>query len=299
MEASEKELKALINLLDDPDDEIYQLIKNKFLSLGQEIVPVLENVWETGDSFNHIVQTRIENIIHQIQFDSISFELSDWASNGGKDLLEGAILVAKYQYPDLNVDKLKNKIEQIIQDVWLEVNENLTALEKVKVLNHVLYDVHGFSGNTANFHAPQNSYLNNVLESKKGNPLSLSILYAVVSQRLEIPIYGVNLPQHFILAYTGTETTVNLDGYQEKEVVLFYVNPFSRGAIFNKKEIDLFLKQLGIEPIPMFYEPCSNVEIIRRLLKNLIFSYEKLGYPNKTEELNELYNSLGPFPQKA
>ncbi len=287
-----KELSALINLLDDPDEEIYNLIKSKFLTMGYEVIPVLENVWETGDSFNHIVQTRIENIIHKIQFDAVFGKLTRWCLDGGKDLLEGALIITKYQYPDLNEEKIYKKLEQLTQDVWLEINDDLTALEKVKVLNHILYDVHGFSGNTANFHAPQNSYLNNVLESKKGNPLSLSLLYAIVSQRLNIPLYGVNLPQHFILAYTAQEITVNMEGYQEKDVVLFYVNPFSRGAIFNKKEIDVFLKQLGIDPKDSFYEPCNNVEIIKRLLKNLIFSYEKLGYPSKTEELNELYNAI-------
>jgi hypothetical protein len=74
--------------------------------------------------------------------------------------------------------------------------------------------------------------------------------------------------------------------------VLFYINPFSKGAVFGQKEIDAFLKQLRLNALTIFYEPCSNLEIIKRLLRNLIASYEKLGYPDKSEELKELLNSL-------
>jgi regulator of sirC expression with transglutaminase-like and TPR domain len=281
------ELNALINLLDDPDEEIFSMVKGKLLSLGHDVIPVLENVWEMGDPFNNLVQTRIETIIHKIQFDSICSALKQWAEDGAIDILTGAILVARYQYPDLDENKIKSKLDQISRDVWIELNDHLTALEKVRILNHIIFDVHGFSGNTSNYHAPQNSYINNVVESKKGNPLSLSILYAIVAQKLSIPIYGINLPQHFILAYVDTES------HQDPELehdgqVLFYINPFSRGAVFSKKEIDSFLKQLNLESDEAFYQPCSNMDIIKRLIANLIYSYEKLGYPSKKEELQNL-----------
>ncbi|MDQ3192961.1 MAG: transglutaminase-like domain-containing protein [Bacteroidota bacterium] len=285
-----KEIKALIDLLDDPDEEVYSHVKVKLLSFGEQIIPVLEHVWEMGDPFNNIIQTRIETIIHKIQFDNISGELTKWAKEGTNDLLTGAILIAKYQYPDLNEEKIKSKLDQITRDVWLELNDNLTALEKVRILNHIIFDVHGFSGNTVNYHAPQNSYINNVLESKKGNPLSLSILYAIIGQKLGIPVYGVNLPQHFILAYVDKNNTD--ETFTSQDEVLFYVNPFSRGAVFSKKEIDAFLKQLNVEPNTSFYEPCSNLNIIIRLLNNLIHSYDKLGYPSKKEELKDLLVSL-------
>ena len=286
-----KELNALISLLDDPDETVFKQVSMKFLSLGQEIIPVLEDAWE--HSFDTLIQNRIENIIHQIQFDIIKDALRDWSHPDRQNLLEGALLIARYQYPDVDFVKIKKQIDQIKQDVWLELNENLTALEKVKIINHILFDVHNFSGNTTNYHAPQNSYINNVLESKKGNPLLLAIIYTIVAQNLDIPIYGVNLPEHFILCYVDTEHmgVPSVKG-NEGSNVLFYINPFSKGTVFGQKEIDAFLKQLKLEQIPGFYEPCSNLEIIKRLLRNLIASYEKLGYPDKSEELKMLLGSL-------
>jgi hypothetical protein len=288
-----KELNALISLLDDPDQDVFENIRNKLLSLGQEVIPVLEDAWE--HSFDTVIQNRIENIIHKIQFEKIAEKLREWSKPENQNLLDGALLVARYQYPDLNEEKIRKHLDQIKQDVWLELNDNLTALEKVKVINHIFFDVHNFSGNTTNYHAPQNSYINNVLESKKGNPLSLSLLYAIIAQGLGLPVYGVNLPEHFVLAYKDTFGGSNLPMVLQPtdSNVLFYINPFSKGSVFGKKEVTAFLKQLKLQPEPAYYEPCSNLDIVKRLIRNLINSYEKLGYPSKKEELNLLLYMLG------
>ena len=289
-EKDKSQINALISLLDDPDNEVFENIKHKLLSIGGEVIPMLEDAWE--HSFDTLIQGRIENIIHKIQFENIINGLKNWAKEGNQKLLEGAILVAKYQYPDLNEKKIKKQLDQIKQDIWLELNDNLTALEKVKVINHIVFDVHGFSGNTTNFHAPENSYLNNVLESKKGNPLSLSILYIIIAQNLDIPIYGVNLPEHFILAYRDESKNLPVLTKDKDDKIFFYINAFSKGSVFSKKEVDAFLKQLKLSPNAIYYNPCSNFEIIKRLIRNLIQSHEKLCYPGKGDELKIILASL-------
>lgn len=286
---NQAEVNALIDLLDDPDVDIFNNVKDRLMSYGEEVIPELESAWEA--SFNNLVQNRIEDIIHNIQFTNIRTKLEAWAEKVDPNLLEGAILIAKYQYPDVDEERIINKIEVIKRDIWLELNPNLTALEKVRVMNHIIFEIHGYSGNTANFHAPQNSYLNNVLESKKGNPLSLSILYSVIAQSLGLPVYGVNLPEHFILAYKDEFEDLGLEDHPYG--VLFYINTFSKGTVFGKREIDTFLKQINMQPLDMFYSPCTNVDIIRRMLRNLIAAYEKLGYPEKVQDLEQLILALG------
>lgn len=287
-QSQEKSLRAMILLLEDPDEEIFSEIRNRLLSLGNEVIPTLEDVWE--NTFNNALQSRIEDIIQTIQFNSTQEELKLWTATGGIDLLQGTMLIARYQYPDLDEEAIRHQIELIRKDVWLELNPNLTAFEKVRVINHILFDVYNFTGNTSNYHAPQNSYINNVLESKRGNPLLLSILYSCIAQGLNIPIYGVNLPEHFILAYRDEYTLREND--EEEEPILFYINPFSKGAVFSRREIDTFLKQLKLEPNRIFYESCSNVDIIQRQIRNLITAYEKLGYPTKVEDLKKLLNTI-------
>src|SRR3954465_14583356 len=286
-----KEVIALITLLDDPDEGIYSQVKDRFVTLGPPAIPHLETAWE--NSFDAIMQKRIETIIHTIQFETLQKALKQWANDEADDLLKGVLLLARYQYPDLDENKIRKQIQQIKQDVWLELHDDLTALEKVKIINHILFEVHQFSGNITNYHAPQNSFINNVLESKKGNPVMLSIVYALICKELNIPVYGVNLPQHFVLAYVNDYANlIDVNNKTLSNNILFYINPFSKGLMFHQKDIDQFLKQLNLEPEAKYYLPCSNVDILKRCINNLIYSYEKLGYLEKVDELKNLDSQL-------
>ena len=283
---TKNEIQALISLLDDPDHGVLDLVKGKLLSMGQNVIPDLEAAWE--NAFGTLQQNRIEELIHNIQFEKIKEDLKKWANSNDNNLIEGSAIIARYQYPDIDAAKINAIVEQIKQDVWLELNPGLTAMETVKVFNHILFEVHGFSGNTGNYHAPQNSFINNVLESKKGNPISLSILYIEIARRLNLPIYGVNLPQHFILAYLDKPGFFPFPSLSEEQDVLFYINPFSRGSIFSRKDVDAYLRQLNIGPVMTFYNPCSAMDIIRRVINNLMNSFEKLGSPEKVKEMEIL-----------
>ena len=290
-EMSLKEVIALITLLDDPDETIYSEVRNRFIVLGPPAIPHLETAWE--NSFEALMQKRIELIIHSIQFEALQKALKDWSINENDDLLKGVLLLARYQYPDLDESKVHKHIAQIKQDVWLELHDDLTALEKVKIVNHILFEVHQFGGNITNYHAPQNSFINNVLESKKGNPLMLSVIYAIICKELNIPVYGINLPQHFVLAYVNDYANlIDVNNKTLSNNILFYINPFSKGLIFSQKDIDQFLKQLNLDPDNKYYLPCSNVEIVKRCINNLVFSYEKLGYMEKLDELKRLEKLL-------
>jgi regulator of sirC expression with transglutaminase-like and TPR domain len=275
------EINSLIKLLDDPDKEIFEHVHEKLLSYGSEAIDYLESAWE--QAFDPILQERIANSVHEIQFRNIKESLKLWYQSGSFDLLQGVLTINKYQYPDLDEQKVINQIEAIKRDVWLQMIYDASPAEKVKLINHVFYNIYGFSGNTSNHHDPQNSYLSAVLESKKGNQISLAIIYSIIAQKLDIPVYGVNLPQHFILAYVDESMETEFEGG-----ILFYINAFNRGVMFGRRDVDMFLKNLKLRAEKQFYEPCSNADIIRRILRNLISAYENLGSTEKVAELNQL-----------
>jgi regulator of sirC expression with transglutaminase-like and TPR domain len=286
----EQDISSLIHLLDDPDEGIYSHIRIQILALGEEIIPNLENAWETN-IFGVLFQNRIEQLIHDIQFEALLKHLEMWKNAGAASLLDGVILIDRFQYPDFDQEQMLKTLEQIQQDIWLELNANLTAFEQVKVMNHILYEVYGFNGNTNNYHNPKNSFLNIVLESKKGNPLSLSLIYSIIAQNLDLPIYGVNLPRHFVLAYLDRFSLYKTNNIYTADV-LFYINPFSKGTVFSVKEIDHFLEQLKLEQDPKYYQPCTNVDILIRALSNLSNSYTKLGDTAKVEEIKKMMGVL-------
>ncbi len=280
---------ALVRLIEDPDESIYEHVRDELISKGPQIIPILESSWEAED-YGLLFQTRIENLINEIQFISAKNRLKKWIESPNKDLLEGAIIVAQYQYPNVDEDEIKNKVQLIRKDIWLELNEGQTAYEKVRIFNKVFYGKFGFKGNSQNFHSPLNSYINTVLETKKGNPLSLCLLYSVLACSLDMPIHGVNLPNHFILAYMDEYNTATLSGNANEFGVLFYINAFSRGGIFDENEIKAFLKGINKEELSEYFAPCSNTDIIKRMVTNLINSFQQSGSKRKVNELTELRN---------
>ncbi len=281
---SKNHLQALIRLVEDPDEIVYSHVHDKLLDYGKDAIPFLEISWEEED-WGLLFQSRIETIIHEIQFSEACRELKQWRESEDKDLLKGAIAVAKYQYPGLNEDAIYADIEKIKQDVWLEINQKNTALEKVRILNKIFFGIHHFKGNSKNFLSPLNSFINTVLETRKGNPLSLCLIYSIIAQKMGMPIYGVNLPNHFVLAYLDENKIHHQMGNSNSHGVLFYINPFSKGSLFDENEVKEFLNSLNLAHKREYFEPCSNTQIINRMLTNLIAAFQEVGNAEKVNEL--------------
>lgn len=273
MELDKNEFKALVSLLEDEDEEVNRHVEGKIMSLGSDIIPFLEEQWE--NSFDPTIQRKIEDMIHTLQFTQLKERFRAWKESGEQSLLEGMWLISLYQYPDTELNDINKEIEQIYYDIWVELKEDLHPYDQIKIINGALFTKLKFRANTKNFHSPNNSFLKSVLESKKGNPISLSVVYMLVAEKLGLPVYGVNLPNLFIITYKNDE-------------VQFYVNAFNRGLIFSKKDIDNYLANLNLTPKPIYYEPCSNEDIIKRVLRNLIMAFDKLGEHHRSEEIKEL-----------
>lgn len=278
-------IKALITLLDDPDQEIFGPVAEKLLGQGEEVIPLLEQAWE--HSLSPLVQDRIENLIADIQKQTTEKGMYAWTNSLNPRLIDGALWVSRLAYPELDQEHTTLQIDKIKKDVWLELNQNLTALEKVKVLNYILFDVHGFANHSSNVFSLPSSYIHQVIETKRGNPYSLAIIYAGIAQLLELPIYGVNLPRNFLLAYKDPIFSAMEDA-PNKSKVLFYINPFNKGAVLSYKEIDYYLEQQNYEKREEYYLPCSNKQTVIRLIEHIVASYAKLGLNEKVESMQQL-----------
>lgn len=296
------ELRSLVALLDDDDPEVLLHIEQKLLSLGKQVIPFLEEEWGELKDIYH--QQRLENIIHQLQLNELLQEFKEWQASKEQDLLHGVYLVCKYRFPDYNKQQLINAIEKLRLDVWLEMNFELSPYEKVRIINYILYQINGFKGNVDNYHDPSNSFINQVLETKRGNPILLATIYILIAQRLNIPIFGVNLPQHFVLAYLEEfgKSNVEMRFNDIEEMlnksgkILFYINAFNGGTIFSKTNLEQFLQQINIAANNDFLVPCSNLDIVKRILRNLASAYEKLKKPNKQQEIMKILYALGEPP---
>lgn len=274
---TDKELNALVSLLDDTDQEVKNHVWEKLTSFGHEVIPFLEKKWE--ESFNPDIQKEIEELVHNLQFSQLKERLKEWKKSEDQDLLSGLWILNTYQYPDLDFEKLSADMHQIYFDVWTAFKNDLMPYEQVRIINSVLFNQLRFSANTKNFHSPANSMLNSVLETKKGNPISLCSIYLLVAQKLGLPIYGVNLPNLFVLTYKSKDAS-------------FYINAFNKGLIFSKQDINNYLEHLKIESRETFFQPCTHKDILIRSMRNLIVAFEKLGELQKVDEIHQLLDIL-------
>ncbi len=285
----QKKISSLISLIDDQDQGVFELVQEQILNLGSDVLPFLYNAYDLSDS--KIMSNRLMVLIDQLNFTKTLDDIKDWKLHNSQNLYEGLSIIAHFQYPKLDIDKITKTINKIRHELWLEVNDNMTALEKVKILNHLFFDIHMFRGDTTDFFAPENFFLNDVILRKKGSPLTISVIYSIIAQSVSIPIYGVNMPNHFIVAYTDRLYSQPLSDIKINNI-LFFINPFNRGEIYSYKEMNQFLKSMKVNPHNRFLLPCSNITIIKRNLKNLINTYKNLGKKDKVEAFNLILNEL-------
>ncbi len=283
-------LKALIDLLDDPDRQVFESVERELLKENHSIIPVLEEKWEL--SYDETCQERIENLIQDLQFKKTKNLLKIWIKTKERALIDGLLIVDRFQYPDINQEIIRQKTEKIKKSVWLELNDSLTLLEKTTILNHFFFNVHGFSVNHKNPRSPQNCYLNQLLDTKKGNPVSLALLYAHLAQQLGLPARLIDFPKNPLIAITDHELASKVHGKGSDTEVLFYINPSNKGSIASRKEIAYHLRKNNYTPEYRYAEPQTDILFLFRLLETLLEAFQTTGFTEKEKRTNEL---LGLF----
>lgn len=287
MEAT-KEISALFSLIDDPDEEVFGLVSERIIDYGRNIIPSLEHLWETVPE-EHI-QQRIELIIHKLHYRDLSEDFRQWNVAGHHDLMLGAMMVSRFQYPDISTTPVLQEIEKIRRNIWLELNNYLTPLEQTNIVTSILYSYYGLKGNEINYQELNEFYIHKVLEAKRGNQVSNGILYLVMTELLDIPVRAINIPKQFVLAYFKPGySNENLKDHQEK--IEFFIDPIN-GQVFTQKDVMNYFNRIQVEAIPGFFKPQSNKEVIKHLLEETgkCFTADKDVY--KQKELSELANLL-------
>ncbi|MFH1119373.1 MAG: transglutaminase family protein [Bacteroidota bacterium] len=281
------QLEALISLLDEPDHGSFIKVRDQIFAYGSSAVPLLENAWE--NTFDNSIQQRIEDIIHNIQYDQLFLDLTQWAHYGNSDLLEAYLIFTRYQFQSIDQEAIRQQIKQIHRDIWLELNDNLTALEKVKVLNHIIYDLHGMQLPTRQVSEPRFLFLNNLLDSRTGYSFAIGVLYTLLAQSLNLPVYGVILPgERYVMAWLDASGS----SPDEKARVMFYINPENRGGVFTRNEIAALLKKMKIPADEKIFRPVSARVILDKFFELLSYLYSTNGENTRVREIDHLRSAL-------
>ncbi|HOZ84635.1 MAG TPA: transglutaminase family protein [Niabella sp.] len=286
---NDKEIKALLSLLEDPDKEVFEAISSRIVAYGNPIIDNLEELWE--HTFDEEIQERIEMIIHRIHFSNLKNDFKEWAVAPHSDLLPGALLVSKLLYPDLQTAKVIQDIERLRRNIWLELNNYLTPLEQINVIQSILYNYFGLKNSSTKDLQPQDYLLSHIIESKKGNQTGNGVLYLLLTELLDIPVKLILIPQQFVLAYLKSGN--NKDQENLHLNIEFFIDP-SIGQIFTHNDLYNYFNKTTQPVLPDYFKPQGNKKIIEKLLADLSQCYSidhKLYMKAEIIELIEIINS--------
>ena len=283
-----KEINALLHLIDDPDEDVYTSVSDRILSIGMGIIPNLEHLWE--NTTNLQIQERIEHIIHQLHFRDLKEAFAAWKKNPA-DLLEGTLLVSRYHYPEMQVLQVRQDVEKIRRNIWIELNQYLTPLEQTSVFNSILYNYYKLSGIETAYHHPEDFLVNKGIELKKGNALCTGLIYLVLCELLDIPVKAVQIPRQFILGYMDAPDSSANDTRSPGEKIKFFIDPVN-GQVYSHKDIESYFKRTETSPPADCFKPLNNIALIRLQLEELARCFDEPANYYKLEELKEISGML-------
>jgi regulator of sirC expression with transglutaminase-like and TPR domain len=285
----EAEINALFKLIDDPDEEVFNTIADRLLNYGTPIIPDLEHLWE--NTLDEATLERIEIMIYKLRLQDLKEAFVEWKSKPDPSLFEGALLVTKFQFPELAIDSLRHQMEKIRRNIWLELNNYLTPLEQANVIRNILFNYYQIKGVEVNYEKPEEFLISAPLQSKKGNAIANTLLYAELCQQLEIQAQFINIPKQCIIAFYASDWDPEELVTNPQEFIQFYVEG-TTGNAFSQKDLDQYMIRSNIEPKNSYYKALSNVKIIKKHLLEFAKCFNSPTLQYKQKDLTDLADLL-------
>ncbi|MEK7819190.1 MAG: transglutaminase-like domain-containing protein [Bacteroidota bacterium] len=262
----ESEIRALLILLDDPDESIYLSVKNRLEEESVDALPFFSEFY--NEAVNKLRYDEIEakiifkeifNYLNYIKENHIEFPIEEFCFK-----------ISKVTFPFEDSSKHLDQLNQIA----IKLKERLSLLddpiEIIKKVNEYIFDELKMEGNIDNYFEVENNYITKLLERKKANPITLSLLYIFICQRLNIPVKGIGLPGHFIVSYQFNENQI-------------FIDTFNRGKFLTKDECREYVIKSGYTFTENLLLPQSNIKIAERILNNLTYYFEKIENKFKSQ----------------
>jgi regulator of sirC expression with transglutaminase-like and TPR domain len=284
-------LLALITLLDDPDPLIFEAVEKELQKESIRIIPELEIVWET--TLCDVCQERIGRLMRKIRLKEETRKLKSWSAKKDPDLLEGFIIISRYLFPEISTEKVSRKIEEIRRRIWVELNNSLTSLEKITVLNHVVFNEYRFRIVADNQENMKSHSVAHLLESGSGSVVAFALLYQIIAARLDLPVRFIDFPRHPLLAYADKKIAVRVHPPEVETDILFYINPAGKGSISGRRELEFVLRKMNPVVEISTLETGSPATFLLRLLESIDQSAALDGETDRKNEIQLMTEALG------
>jgi regulator of sirC expression with transglutaminase-like and TPR domain len=258
---SESQQEALIQLLGDEDPAVFQRIHETILSQGPAAIPWLEHYQLNEDPRT---RRRVRGLLHKLKADQADNAFLSFCLTHGAilDIEEGLFLLGRTTFPDINLEGYRALLDGYAEEVRNRVGRVRSPQRVLGTLNRLLFIQLGFRGDSADYYSPDNSYLNKVIDRRKGNPITLSALYLSVCRRLDLPVAGVGLPGHFVCRYQGPSSEI-------------YVDAFNSGKFMTRTDCVHHLVRTNCSLKDDYLGPISPKRMLLRCVNNLHQIYQQ------------------------
>lgn len=259
---------ALISLLADEDPAIYQMVRRKILSYGPVVCEWLHPQMLSSDP---VMRRRALEVVHHFSRKGSDEKFLEFCLHSGEELdLELAVgLLAQTQYPDTNIAAYRALYDEWAGELRPKLDPSAPADEILGLLNSYLFQHLGFTGNEQFGDNPENCYLNRVVDSRTGNPISLCAVYLFVARRLKLPVTGIGLPGHFICRYQSASREI-------------YIDAFRRGRFWTKADCIKHLLNNNHGLQEGYLAPSTPRRMLLRMCANLHQTYANLEMAEET-----------------
>lgn len=254
-ELRDSDRAALVKLLADDDERVQELLQEQLLGWGADGVAFLQGVVEAAANPRAVRGAR--QMLQAIRERGAVTAFAQFCGTCGEqfDLENGCWLLARTRYPELPVPAYTARLDQLARELRERLTGSETPLATIEVCNHHLFQTLGFRGNHEDYHDPDNSYLNRVLDRRLGIPISLSAMYLMLARRLRLPLIGINMPGHFLLKWQSADAA-------------FYVDAFNAGQALDESQCREFCRKHGFST-EILREPATPRQILLRMGRNL------------------------------
>jgi regulator of sirC expression with transglutaminase-like and TPR domain len=252
---SEGEQRALLLLLADDDPQVYRTVRERILAEGDSVLQWVEPATRSNDP---VQRRRAAEIIRHISMRHADDRFLAFCLNTGEDLdlEEGVLLLAQTQFPEINIAGYNAIFDDYAADLRERLDFGAAAAQMIAVINEYLFKIQGFHGNEENYYEPENSYLNKVIDRRKGNPISLCIIYLLLARRLHLPVTGIGMPGHFLCRFqTPTEE--------------LFIDAFNSGKILTKGDCVKYLLHTRDGFKEAYLSPITTRRTLLRICSNL------------------------------
>jgi regulator of sirC expression with transglutaminase-like and TPR domain len=259
---SKAEIESLLYLLDDPDEFVRSSVMDRFASMTQHQIPLLDEF--RAKSKDETAKKILDETILKLTFPSVEQEFLNLVDAGLSSLeeLETAILLlTRLDNPTIREELYIRKLNYIASEIQAEILYTLQPVKQMELLIYHIFHTHGFTSPEEASFLPQNVQLNGVMDGKKGIPLSLCLVVLFLARRLELPFSGVNMPIHFLMRF-------------DFDAQVVYLDPYNGGRPVSVEECLKFLKKNNIRPEQDYFNKSTPAQMLMRTLRNLYNAYQ-------------------------